>query len=77
VKDFDNALKLSPDLGIVWNERCWVRAVTGELQGALTDCNEAIRLEPNLAAGFDSRGLTHLRLCPHMGLKFPALDPLR
>ena len=31
------------------------RAVTGELQGALTDCNEAIRLEPNLAAGFDPR----------------------
>ncbi len=44
VKDFYNTLKLSPDLGIVWNERCWMRAVTGELKGALTDCNEAIRL---------------------------------
>ena len=28
----------------------------------LADCNEAIRLEPNVAAIFDSRGLTYLKL---------------
>ena len=28
----------------------------------MADCNEAIRLEPNVAATFDSRGLTYLKL---------------
>ena len=46
----------------MWNERCWTRAIIGELQAALADCNEAIRLEPNVAAAFDSRGLTYLKL---------------
>ena len=49
-------------LAIVWNERCWIRAVIGELQAALADCNEAIRLKPNVAATLDSRGLTYLKL---------------
>ena len=30
------------------------RAIVGELQAALADCNEALRLEPNVAATFDS-----------------------
>jgi len=28
----------------------------------MADCNEAIRLEPDVAAAFDSRGLTYLKL---------------
>jgi tetratricopeptide (TPR) repeat protein len=28
----------------------------------MADCNEAIRLEPDVAAAFDSRGLTFLKL---------------
>ncbi len=32
------------------------------MQAALADCNEAIRLEPNVAATFDSRGLTYLKM---------------
>lgn len=40
-----------------------VRALANrELQEALADCNEALRLRPNDAATFDSRGLTYLRL---------------
>jgi formylglycine-generating enzyme required for sulfatase activity/lipoprotein NlpI len=65
LKDFDKAIQLQPaqpTLGVVWNERCWTRAIVGELQDALTDCNEAIRLAPNLAAAFDSRGFTYLKL---------------
>jgi tetratricopeptide (TPR) repeat protein len=31
------------------------------LQGALADCNDAIRAEPNNAAGFDSRGFAYLK----------------
>ncbi len=63
VKDLDVAIRLRPDLGApLFNERCWLRAITGELQGALSDCNEAIRLDSSAATSFDSRGFTYLKL---------------
>ena len=46
----------------MFNERCWIRGIIGELQEALSDCNEAIRLDPNVAVGFDSRGFTYIKL---------------
>jgi tetratricopeptide (TPR) repeat protein len=46
----------------VWNGRCWTRAIVGELQAALADCNEALRLKPDVAATLDSRGLTYLKM---------------
>ena len=39
-----------------------VHAVLGELERALADCNEALRLEPNVALTFQSRGFTYLRM---------------
>jgi len=50
----------------LWNNRCWLRAVSGEeLDLALADCNEAIRLDPRSAAALDSRGLVHLKRGEH------------
>ena len=46
----------------VRNARCWVRAILGNVKLALADCNEALRQEPNVAATFDSRGLTYLKM---------------
>jgi tetratricopeptide (TPR) repeat protein len=44
------------------NSRCWARAQWGqELDEALADCNTALKLRPNAAAYFDSRGLIYLR----------------
>jgi tetratricopeptide (TPR) repeat protein len=60
--DFDEATRLKPTLGAVWNGRCWARAIVGELQAALADCYEALRLEPNVAVTLDSRGLTYLKM---------------
>ena len=34
----------------------------GNLRLALTECNEPLRLEPNVAATFDSRGLVYLKM---------------
>ncbi|MGO9801853.1 MAG: aspartyl protease family protein [Steroidobacteraceae bacterium] len=46
----------------VRNERCWVRALTGQaLERALEDCNAAVRANPKEAAFHDSRGLVYLR----------------
>ena len=45
------------------NGRCWVRALAGrDLDKALADCNEALRLRPGLPQALDSRGLVFLRL---------------
>lgn len=44
------------------NGRCWDRAVLRvELDGALKDCNQAIKLSPKAAAIYDSRGLVRMR----------------
>jgi uncharacterized caspase-like protein len=43
------------------NNRCWARAITGDLSGAQKDCNEALRLRPRYADAYDSRGLVHLK----------------
>lgn len=45
------------------NDRCWARAVLRrDLELALKDCNQAIRMRPATAAYLDSRGLVHLRM---------------
>jgi tetratricopeptide (TPR) repeat protein len=61
VRDDEEAIRLKPTLEIVWNGRSWTRAIVGELPAALTDCNEALRLKPDVAATF-SRGLTYLKI---------------
>jgi tetratricopeptide (TPR) repeat protein len=55
------ALDRHPD-GETYNNRCWTRAVLGDLQGAIKDCDEALRLKPGLAVALDSRGLVDLKL---------------
>lgn len=55
-------LAADPNNAALWNNRCWTRAVAGEeLEFALSDCNEAIRLAPRYAAALDSRGLVHIK----------------
>ena len=45
------------------NSRCWYRGQLGkELEKALADCNESLRLKPHVADALDSRGLVYLRL---------------
>jgi tetratricopeptide (TPR) repeat protein len=51
------------DLAKPLNGRCWVRALSGhELDKALADCNEALKLWPGAPQVLDSRGLVFLRL---------------
>jgi tetratricopeptide (TPR) repeat protein len=47
----------------VLNSRCWVRALLGqELEAALSDCNDAVKGQPNTPNFLDSRALVYLRL---------------
>ena len=49
IQDYNNAIRVEPDLSTAWNGRCWRRAIIGQLQAALTDCNKA--LFPELLRG--------------------------
>ena len=47
---------------INFNDRCWARAVANiEVDAALADCNEALRLMPDFVPALDSRAFLHLR----------------
>jgi tetratricopeptide (TPR) repeat protein len=67
---YEEVIRLQPELQsdwkraleTAWNERCWTRAVIGQLQSALVHCDEALRLRPNVAVIFDSRGFTYLKM---------------
>jgi tetratricopeptide (TPR) repeat protein len=62
IADFTRSINLAPDVAVIWNSRCWARAVWGrELVEALDDCNEALALDPEDFNAWDSRGLVHLR----------------
>ena len=41
---------------------CWTRAIVGDLEAALADCDEANRLKPNYTYALDSRGFTYLKM---------------
>lgn len=68
--DIDKAIVLAgegitraPKKAGVWNNRCWARALAGEaLTKALDDCNAALKLMPNYAAGLDSRAMVYFRM---------------
>lgn len=60
--DFDAVIRRAPRDAEALNNRCWTRAATGDLQGALADCNLALQINPGLSDALDSRGLVNLRL---------------
>ena len=44
------------------NNRCWVRAMIGDLNAALQDCDAALRIRPNFVDSLDSRGFVKLKI---------------
>ena len=60
---FHKALVLAPEKAVYWNGLCWSQAAAGKgLQEALAACNKALRIEPDAAGAYNSRGLVQLRL---------------
>jgi tetratricopeptide (TPR) repeat protein len=51
-----------PTEALAWNALCWHRAILGTPQQALTDCDEALRLDPKNSSIWDSRGFAYLKL---------------
>lgn len=63
IADYDKAIELQPFLPQAFNNRCWVRAeMNVDLEKALADCDQALRLKADNARALDTRGLVKLRL---------------
>ena len=51
------------DVSVSLNDRCWARVIIGQqLQQALLDCSESLRIRPNDADTLGSRGFAYLKL---------------
>jgi tetratricopeptide (TPR) repeat protein len=59
---YGQLIRLQPENSSALNGRCWSRAIVGDLEAALADCDEAIRVKPTNADALDSRGFTYLKM---------------
>lgn len=63
IADYSRAIAIEPANATAYNGRCWVGVIVGrELQQALGDCNESLRLRPKNADTLDSRGFAYYML---------------
>ena len=68
--DYGEVTKLQPGDADAWAAKCWVRVVGGrEVQQALADCNESLKIKSDSADVLDTRGFAYLKL----GQNEPAL----
>jgi tetratricopeptide (TPR) repeat protein len=61
IADFDASIKMAPDTSC-FTCRCSARTFAGQLQGALADCNEALRRAPKDVTALTNRGFVYFRL---------------
>src|SRR5262249_34815368 len=54
--------RIDPKDAEAWNNRCWARAIIGQLRGALADCNRSLALKPTLTDAFDSLAFAYLKM---------------
>jgi tetratricopeptide (TPR) repeat protein len=62
IKNLDDVIRFNPADPEALNNRCWARAIVGDLTNALRDCNQAIAIRPRFADALDSRGFVNLKL---------------
>jgi tetratricopeptide (TPR) repeat protein len=61
--DYGEVTRLQPNNADAWAARCWVRAAGGrEVQQALADCNQALKIKADAPDVLDTRGFVNLRL---------------
>lgn len=64
--DYSEAIRIYPGLAAAYNNRCHTRAVIGrELEMALADCDEALRLVPENETVRDTRGFLYLKMADY------------
>lgn len=63
IEAFSEAITLDPQMAMAYNGRAAIRALAGDTDNAIIDCNDAIRLDPKKALFYRTRGL----ICREMG----------
>jgi tetratricopeptide (TPR) repeat protein len=61
MRDLNEALVLDSRSAMALYYRCDVRAIVGALDEALADCQESLRIRPDVVPALDSRGLVYLK----------------
>lgn len=61
LQDLDAAIKIEPN-AVRLSNRCFARAIVGQMQDAISDCNESLRLRSRSAVVHGRRGLAYLKL---------------
>ena len=56
IADFNEALKINPNLAMAYNNRGSAVQSKGDYDRAIADYNEAIRIDPNYAVAYSNRG---------------------
>ncbi|MEI3649617.1 MAG: tetratricopeptide repeat-containing serine protease family protein [Dolichospermum lemmermannii FEM_B0920] len=56
IDDYNQAIKINPNLAQAYNNRGIVRNELGDKPGAIDDYNQAIKINPNLAQAYNNRG---------------------
>ncbi len=66
IQDYSAAITIDPEDYSALDERCWLRAVSGQLNDALSDCDRALALKLDdlhlLAHTHENRALVYLKL---------------
>ena len=62
INDFGKAISIDSNYANAFKGRCWTRALSGDLERALPDCHESLRLRPDDADTLGSRGLVYLKM---------------
>jgi len=56
IKDYNEAIRLEPDLAFAYNNRGYTYSALKQYQLAIKDYNEAIRLNPDFVFAYNNRG---------------------
>ena len=67
IADYNEAIRLDPNLVYAYNGRGHAKRRINDFRGAITDYNEAIRLDPNLAYAYNGRGNAKCELNDYRG----------
>ncbi len=60
IADVTHAIELSPD-ALAYNERCVIRGLKGDTDGAIEDASQALALRPDYTKALYNRGFAYER----------------
>lgn len=67
IADYDEAIRLNPELAEAFNNRGNAKDELGDHAGAIADYDEAIRLKPDYAGAFHNRGISKFNMKDNPG----------